>query len=143
MATFFGIWPPDVPMPPASGAAVLLWGNNSIQAGAGIRYMTPGYSGDSGSPTPIAYRVPRDGVLGSMRVRQNNPNGNGNATNYRVLINGAPSGLIVTMASTDTDGSDLANTAPVSAGDLLVLEADKPLSLGSSPGDITVSVGFM
>jgi predicted transcriptional regulator len=68
-----------------------------------------------------------------MRVRQNNPAGNGNLIVYTVLVNGVATALAVSMASTALDGANLVSTAVVVAGDLLALRVTKAVQVGASP----------
>lgn len=127
-------------LPVSGSASPLIWGANTLTATTTTRYLFPGNANATASSSVIQFRVPRAGTLQNMRVLQNGPSGNGNAIVYTLRVGGAPSLLSVSMASTDSDGSDLVNTVAVLAGDLLDVEVTKALSIGSSPSDTVLSL---
>lgn len=118
------------------------WGNNTVQATTTTRYLTPWYDDVLAPTAPIQWRIPRAGTFRNMRVRHNTTAGNGNLIVYTLRVNSVASTLAVSLASTAADGSDLANSAAVAAGDLLDIEVTKALAIGSSPVDITLSMEF-
>lgn len=126
-----------------AGSAVLLWGNNSVGSTTTTRYLTPSYEESLSQTIAIQFRVPRAGTFRNMRVRHNDAGGNGNSIVYTLRVNGAASALSVSLASTSADGSDLASTVAVAAGDLVDIEVTKAASVGSGLFDITCSVEFV
>lgn len=124
-------------------SAVLLWGAKHIGSSTTTRYMYPGGLSSTPAQTSIMqFRIPRAGVLKNMRVRHNDPNGNGNTIVYTLRINSINSALTVSMASTASDGSDLSNTPSVAAGDIIDISITKASSIGGSPEDVILSVEF-
>jgi hypothetical protein len=75
-----------------------------------------------------------------LRVRHNGTAGNGNLIVYTIRINNAGTLLLVSLASTSNDGSNLANTVVVAGGELIDLEVTKALSTGTSPERIEAIV---
>lgn len=131
--------------PPGAGSVPnphQLFGNGGVAATTTTRYLTPGYIKNNAPTSPVQFRVLRAGTFRRLRVRHNSPAGNGNNIVYTLRANGSGGSLAVTMASTDADGSDLANTLVVAAGDLIDLEVTKASGIGSSPSDIMASVEF-
>jgi hypothetical protein len=92
--------------------------------------------------TNARHVAPRDGTLQNMYVRHGNPDGNGNNITYTIRINETTTSVTVTMASTDSQASDLTNTAAVTAGDNIDLEVTKTTNIGNSPDGITVTVEY-
>ena len=131
----------------SSGAqpAILLWGNNNVAATVTTRFLEPGYESSQAPTLVVQFRVPFGGVLRNMRVHCRTGAGNGNAIVYTVRVNSIVTTLIVSMASTATDGSNLVNTATVAAGDLVDVQVTKALGIGASPSDIVCSLqlGFI
>jgi hypothetical protein len=118
----------------------LLFGADNVQASTTTRYLPAGYSSTAAPTNVLAYRAPRSGNLRNLRVRHGSPGGNGLAIVYTVTVAGAPTALAVSMASTDSDGSDLADSIPVAAGDLVAIEVTKLLGIGASPMEITATL---
>ncbi len=121
-------------------SAILHCGNDTLNSSTTTRYLTPGYSSASAGTTAIQYRVPFAGTFKNLRVRHNTTAGNGNAIVYTLRVNGVASVLTVSMASTASDGSDLAHTMAVAAGDLIDIVVTKALSVGTSPGLVVASL---
>lgn len=111
----------DVNIPPES----LFWGNQSVASNTTIRYLDTGYVSSIAPLAPLQYRVTHAGTMRNMRIRHNTPTGNGNAVTYTLRLNNVPTALSVSIASTATDGADLANTVLVNVGDLLDIEITK------------------
>ena len=114
----------------------LAFGNGSVSASTTPRYLTPSYESNTAPNAPIQYRLIRGGTLRNLRIRHNGTAGNGNLIVYTVRINSVATSITVSLASTSTDGSDLSNTAIVSAGDLIDVEITKAVGVGSSPSDV-------
>lgn len=119
---------------------ILIWGDGNISATTTTRYLSPGYADGTALTSPIQFRVPSSGSVRRLRVRHNTTAGNGNAVVYTVRINSIASAVTVSMASTAADGSDLANTAAVVAGDLIDIEITKAASIATSPSDVMASL---
>jgi hypothetical protein len=77
----------------------------------------------------------------NLIVRQD-PDGNGNDLTYTMRINGAVTTMTVTMASTDTQASDLVNTEAVVQGDNIDVIITKNANIGNAPDNVTVQVEF-
>jgi len=127
----------------AASSSQLLWGSNSVGSSTTTRYLTPGFDNQLAQTVAIQIRASRAGTLRNLRVHHRAGAGNGNNIVYTIRINGVPTALTVTMASTANDGSDLANTVVVAANDLIDIEVTKAASTGSSPNDITATVEFV
>lgn len=123
-----------------SAKSYLQWGNNNISATTTTRFLTPGYGDVTAQTTTTQQVVPTDGVLRNFRVKQNSPSGNGNSSVYTVRVNGVATSIVVTLASTAMEGSDVVNTAAVSAGDKVDVRVTKAVTIGSSPTDIAASL---
>jgi len=120
--------------------AILIWGDDDIATSTTVRYLTPGYDDSVAETTVASMRIPYSGVLKNLRVRHNSA-GSGSATiTYTVLVNGSGSSLVVAMSNTAQDGSDLVNSANVSAGDLIAIRVNKSSSISSSPDNIVASL---
>lgn len=119
-----------------------LFGANNVASSTTDRYLYPSYNDQQAQTTPIQYRVPRNGTFQGMRVRHNDPRGNGNAIVYTLRVNGTPTTLTVSLASNAADGSDLVNSVVVSAGDLIDIEVTKASGVGTSPRDVIASLEF-
>lgn len=121
---------------------MLAWGNSGVSATTTARYLTPFFDDSLAKTSPTQFRVTRAGTIRKLRIRHNLPNGNGNNIVYTLRVEGVATALSVTMASTDTDGSDLVNSVAVNDGDRLDIEVTKGASVGTSPSDITAVVEF-
>ena len=102
------------------------------------RFLFPSYSDTLAQTSVIQMRATRNGVLRNMRVRQGIPHFV-DVTNitYTLRLNGAPTALQVVMTANAFDGSDLANSIAVSAGDLIDVTIDKAALLtGGAPNSI-------
>jgi hypothetical protein len=132
-----GTWTPVDPAD-LGLADTLIWGNDNIAASPTTRYLVSGWDALLAPTAPRRYRVARAGTLSEMRAHHNAPGGNGNTVTYTLTVNGVPTALTVSMASTAADGTDLANSVAVAAGDLLGIEVTKGAAIGS--GNIRSSV---
>jgi hypothetical protein len=128
--------------PGTSDTAVLGFGAGNVNASTTTRFLYPWYDDSLAQTTVIQYRAPRAGTLRNLRVRQNVPAGNANLIVYAVRVNGVVTFLLVSMASTATDGSDLVNTVAVAAGDLIDIRVTKVLATGAAVTDVAASVEF-
>lgn len=129
----------------ASSGSVLAWGNQSVGGTKADRFMDPWgaqnqIAGTDGT-TNARIVAPRSGTLRNFYVRQDG-DGNGNNIVYTIRVNGAPTSIAITMASTDTQASDLSNTASVSAGDTIDVIITKAAGIGNSPDAVTAQVEF-
>jgi hypothetical protein len=114
----------------------LHWGNGSVSGTTTPRFLGPGYDTSMAGLSALQYRAPAGCTLRNLRVRHNLPAGNGAAIVYTIRINGIPSLLVVSLASTALDGSDLVDMVGVVAGDLIDLAVTKAASVGAGPADI-------
>jgi hypothetical protein len=119
---------------------ILVFGANSIASTTAPRWLYPGYSDQLAQTTVIRMVAPTAGTLRNLRVYHNQAAGNGNLILYRVFVAAVGTSLQVSMASTATQGSDLVNSAAVSAGSTIDIEVTKALSIGSTPGDIVATM---
>lgn len=126
---------------PTGLSSALWWSNSSVGGTTTTRYLTLG-SGSLAQTTPIQHRLPRGGTLKSLYIHHNSPGGNGNAIVYTVRINGVATLLTVSLASTGADGSDLANSVVVSAGDLIDIEVAKAAGVAAGPSDISATLAL-
>ncbi len=132
----------------ASGGSspLLAWGNNSVGGTTTPRYMDPWgaqnqIAGTDGVENPRTVAT-RDGSISSLFVRQGNPSGNGNDITYTIRVNGVATAVTVTMASTDSQASDTANSVAVSEGDTVDIEITKAGNIGNSPDGVSAQVSF-
>jgi hypothetical protein len=119
-----------------------LFGAGSVSSTTTTRYLFPAYDDSIAQTDPVQYRSPRAGKMRNLRVRHNDPAGNGNSIAYTLRINGVASALTVSMTSTASDGSDLVNEVPVAAGDLIDIEVTKATGVGQAPKDVTATIEF-
>ena len=123
--------------------SVLHWGNSSVTATTTTRYLSPGWEDGLAPSTVVRWEAPFAGTLQNLRIRHNQPLGNGNLLGYTVRVNGVASLLAVPLASTGVSGSNVVNTAVVAAGDLLDIQVTKALDIGVSPGDVMASLELL
>jgi hypothetical protein len=83
------------------------------------------------------------GSLRNMRVRQENPAGNGNPIVYTLRVNGVDSALAVSILSTAQDGSDLVDTVAVVAGNEIDIRVTKAAVIAASPMNIMVTMEYL
>jgi len=108
--------------------------------------MDPWYSdalADTDSTTNPRIRVPRDGTLQNMFVRQGDPSTDTDNLTYTIRVNGVASALTVTIAGNVADGSDTVNTVSVSQGDNLDVEVTKAANVTPAVQEILVTVEFL
>lgn len=130
--------------PPGGGSAVFLWGNGSVGTSATDRFLTPGYQ-DALAPVVtsiVQFRTLSAGTLMNLRVRHNQPDGNGNDIVYTVRVNGVPTAIQVTLASNANDGSDLVNSQIVAAGVLVDIIVTKAAGIVASPAGVVAELGL-
>lgn len=125
----------------SSGGAQVVFGADQVSSTTSTRYLFPGYAPAIAQTSPVGVRVSRPGTMKNMYISQI---GDGNGTNltYTLRVNGAPTLLAVTLASTDSTGSDTTNQIAVSAADVIDIEVTKAGGLGSSPDEVTCSIEF-
>lgn len=126
--------------------AALLFGSGNILSTATDRYLYPSYTDDIAQVTAVQYRVPRNGSIRNLRVHVNIVSTDATNITYRLRVNGVPTALTVTFAANTADGSNLANSVVVSAGDLVDLEVVKAGALAggptNAPQDIAASLEY-
>jgi hypothetical protein len=120
--------------------SVLVFGAGQVGSSTTTRYLYPGYDDDLAQTVVVQIVAPYAGTLRDFYVRHNNTDGNGNDIVYTVRVNGVATAVTVTLASTSADGSDLANSVAVAAGDLVDIEVTKAASVGNSPDDVTATI---
>jgi len=102
------------------GSGILTWGNNSVANSTASRVLDPGYENRtaplSTSTALIDVRVPRAGTLRNLYIEHNNPGGTGAIITYTVWVNGAPTAITTSLASTAAQASDTVNSVAVAAG---------------------------
>jgi hypothetical protein len=126
-----------------SAGAPITWGAGDIAKTTTTRYLFPGYDDDLAQTDIIQWRVPRNGTVRNLRVRCNAVGAAATNLTYTLRVNGVGTALAVTMAASSADGSNLANSVVVSAGDLVDIEVTKAAVLvGAKPYDIVASVEF-
>lgn len=123
-------------------SAVLAWGDNSISATSGTRYLTPWVGTGTAQTTSLALPMPCAGTVRNLQVLHNTPAGNGNTVVYTVQKNGVDTALTATLASTGSAAQDVvaAHAVTVARGDKISLKAAKALALGASPADVLVTL---
>lgn len=123
-------------------ASALAFGSGNIGASTSVRYLGPWYDETIAENSEIGYRIPKDGVIRNLQVRQNQPAGNGSTITYTIMVNGSGASVSVTMASTAFDGADSTNSIVVNTGDLVSIRVTKSAPVGSSPRNITATVEY-
>lgn len=126
----------------SDGAAQLMFGTGRINGGTSSRFLFPGYDDGNALNDPSQFRISRAGTIQNLRVRHNDPRGNGNAIVYTLRVNGTPTALSASLNSTASDGSDLTNQIVVAAGDLIDIIVTKAASVGSAPRQIVATLEF-
>lgn len=130
-----------IPGPPGpAGPGFFTFGANAISSTTSNRFLFPGYVDNLAPLITIQYRVPVDCTIDKMYVYQNQPGGNGLASIYNLRVNGLPTLLNVSIASTALTASDLVNSAVVLEGDLLDVIITKAASIGATPNNVVVSM---
>jgi hypothetical protein len=127
------------------GSSIIAFGADQITASTTPRFLYPWYSNDVAQTSVLTMTIPTvgGGTLRNMRVRQENPAGNGNPIVYTLRVNGVASLLTVSILSTAQDGSDLVNTVAVVAGDEIDLRVTKAAVIAASPMDILVTMEYL
>jgi hypothetical protein len=119
--------------------AIMVAGASGIFSTTVTRYLWPGFAEATAPNSQVRQAVPAAGVLRNLYVHANDPGGNGNDVVYTVRVNGVASSLAVTLASTGSTGSDVANSVAVAKGDLVDIEVTKAAAIGSSPNDVVAT----
>ena len=122
------------------------WGNNGVNSSNTQRFMSPGIDFNDGAGTNegnLVLPITRDGYFQRMRVRHNDPNGNGNNIVYTLRVNGSDSALSVTLASDSTVSSNNGTRVSVSTGDTISIGVTKPQGgVNNSPNNVNVQIDF-
>lgn len=130
--------------PAFATSAQVIWGAANISSAADTRVVPVGYDDTLiSTQTPKGYSAPRAGTFRNMRVRYNTANGNGASAVWTLRVNGVLTALTVTLATGAMGvGSNLVNTVPVAAGDLIEMVVSKAASIGSGVLEAFVSAEF-
>jgi len=129
-------------LPTTPKTDTLIWGNDTIGTSTTARFLVPGYSETQAPVVAPQFRVPTAGTIRNLRVRQNTAGTGASNITYTLRKNGTGTAVTCTVSNTANDGSDLANSFTVAAGDLLDLTITKSAGLSSSPVDVLASVEF-
>jgi hypothetical protein len=131
------------------GSAVLGFGAGSIQTGGGNpSYLWPWFDQDAnsdgeGGPIPIEMPVPRAGTIRDLTVQHNAPVGNGALVDYVLHVNGAPTTVVLSVASNLSGPfTDLANSVAVALGDSVSLIATPQDDISSGKLEIVATMRF-
>lgn len=127
------------PLPPAV-TAILVWGNTDVDRTVTARFLSPCWEAASAGTVAIQFAVPVAGTLSNLYVHAGTGAGNGNAIVYTVRINGTPTAVTVSMASTATDGNDTLHSVSVAQGDLVDISVTKALDVGAKPQNILATL---
>jgi len=130
----------------AGNSPTLAWGNRTVSGTTTTRYLDPwGDFGDVATTDGITNArivATRNGTIRNLYVRHGNPDGNGNDIVYTVRVNGAPTSLTVTMASTDSQASNTTDSVAVLEGQNIDIEVTKAASVGNAPDAVTAQALF-
>lgn len=131
--------------PSTPSTACLMWGNSGISTTTTTRYLTPGYNNTAALTSAIRFRVPRAGTIRNLRVHYMTVGAAPGPTNitYTLRKNGTNQTLTCTFSVQTADGSDLANSFAVAAGDLLDVVVTKAGAITTSPAGITATVEYV
>lgn len=115
-------------------------GSFSLSTSA-TEYLTP-FSVNAlgpGTTEPARYEiVPTGGTIKKFYVNLTTAPGALSSRTFKVFVNGAPSGIAVTISDLATSGNDTANSIAVNAGDTVSIES----SIGASPAASKVQFGM-
>ena len=134
-----------VPFVAAGGGAQLVFGSANVSATTADRFLWPGNRDTPAPTTSGAAKLPmtRAGTLRNFYVFHGNGNGNGGDIIYTVHVNGAPTSMTVTIASTDeTVFFDTSNSVVVAQTDIVTVVATKALAIGTSPSDVQAGMEY-
>jgi hypothetical protein len=118
------------------------WGNASVAATTTTRYLSPGFDPATASTTRVPWVANVAGNINRLFILHDTPAGNGAAIVYTVRKNAVAQTLTVSLASTSSSGSDVANTFACAAGDVIDIEVTKAASVGTSPSNIAATFRF-
>lgn len=130
-------------LPVVTAKAVLIFGvTTSGTSGSALQYVPPG-GGAALIPNGGQLVMGFAGTVKSLGVRSRTGPAGGSQT-YRVHINGAASGLTVTMAIAGTNGGLVELDVPFSKGDLVAIElvGNGGITLGAADVSIALAVEF-
>lgn len=123
-----------------SGGAIVTFTAAGLTSTTTTRYLLAGGGVITAPTVPVAMDIPRGGILKNLRIVHNVPAGNGSDIVYTVRINSIATSVSATLASTDGSGSDITNSAAVSAGDTIDIEVTKAVDVGVSPAGIVAAL---
>lgn len=129
---------------PFAASGILGFGASTVNATTTLRYLRVWNQNAAAQTTELVFVAPRDGDLQTLVVKHTSGNGNGNDIVYTVYVNGSPTSITVTIASTsEVAVTDSVNTQAILAGDEIALVATKALAIGSSPSGISAEIELL
>ena len=126
----------------AASRAVLSWGANSVAATTVVRYLFPWYHDALAPSVPFQLVMPMARVARSLYVHHGVTAGNGGVIVYALRVAGVTTALTAALTSTGTDASDLVHAVMIPGGSLVDLVVTKAVSVGTSPGNVVVTIGL-
>lgn len=122
---------------PTTACAPLAFGDQTIAAGSGTRYLHPPGGWNTTADTNNVCQIMQGaGSITRLQIKIRLGAGNGEDVVYTVLLNGAPTGLTLTVPSTSAGTFDVSGSVPYVDADEISVEVSKALSVGSSPQDV-------
>lgn len=122
-----------------TGAFEIVFGARQGSTTTTALFYAPGSDLATESATEIKVPMVRPGTIRNMRVICIAGTGGGNNT-FTARKNGANTGLTVTFANTITSGTNIANTLPLVAGDLLSFQVTKTATPSTVQTAIEIAV---
>lgn len=122
-----------------SRTVLYLGGIEGLQTVSSTRYFGGSQSAEDTAEDSFII-APVAGALRNLRVHLGTAPGTGENVVLTVRVNGADTGITVTIANTDVAGSDTTNTAAVSAGDRISVSS--VTSTLGAPADISAACAF-
>lgn len=127
----------------SSGATdTINFGAGSVSATTTDRFLYPEYDSSLAPTGEMQIIVVRPGTIRNMHVLHNSAGGNANAIVYTARKNGANTLLTVSLAANGVSASNVVNSFAVVTGDTISVLVTKAASVGSSPGDVFVSMEY-
>ncbi len=123
------------------GGGIINAGNDSLPLGAGTYRVSPWSDATVAGAGIFEWSAPADGTIRNFFVRHNVVGAAAEDITYEWYVNGAATGLTVTLAANATVASDLANSFAVLQGDTVELRATHG-GLTSSPQRIQATAVF-
>jgi hypothetical protein len=124
----------------------MTFGTAGMPLVAGTVYLAPGSIDQptTGSPTPIAVKMPLSGTITSFAVMQNTPGVGGSTITYTVLLNGAPTAAALTILPSTFLPAVIAGSTsiPFSDGQEVSVRAVIASDMTTAPMNVTANIGF-